>query len=57
MTKVGYDGIISRIKNRTIEPPENFTLDQLNAWLDGYAQCQTDILNMIVELSQSQIDM
>lgn len=50
LTKQGYDNIIDRIVNRTVEPPKTLTVQALNAWLNGYAQCQLEILDIIETL-------
>ena len=53
LTKQGYDMIIERIINRRIKPPDMFDLDALTAWLNGYAKCQNDILDIIEKLRDS----
>lgn len=50
LTKVGYDDIIRRIINLTIKPPQNKTCYELNTWLEGYAECQSTIINIITDL-------
>ena len=50
LTKMGYDGLIERIINRTIQPPNDKKWYELNAWLQGYAACQNNILLIIEEL-------
>lgn len=50
LTKMGYDNIIYRIVNREISPPGVMTIQVMNAWLAGYAQCQNDILSIIEAL-------
>ena len=50
LTKMGYDDLMSRVVNRTIQPPDGMTVDKLHAWLSGYAKCQHDILEIICEL-------
>ena len=47
LTKMGYDEIFNRIVNRTVKPPQDLTVEMLNEWLSGYAQCQDDILTII----------
>lgn len=50
LTKMGYDDLISRIVNRMVQTPDDMTVDTLNAWLTGYAQCQFDILKIVGQL-------
>ena len=47
LTKMGYDEIFNRIVNRSVKPPQDLTVEMLNEWLNGYAQCQDDILTII----------
>lgn len=51
LTKIGYDQIIEQIVNRTVQPPNDMTVEMLNAWLKGYATCQNDILEIIGKLN------
>ena len=50
LTKLGIDSPISRIVNQEVKPEEAMTTPMLNAWLNGYAQCQNDILDIIDEM-------
>lgn len=50
LTKMGYDMIIERIVNRTVQPPDDMTVEMLNTWLTGYAKCQNDVLEIIGKL-------
>lgn len=50
LTKVGYDDIINRILNRTVQPPNDMRVETLDAWLIGYAKCQSDVLEIIGKL-------
>lgn len=47
LTKTGYDMIVEHIINRKIQPPNDKTCFELNAWLQGYADCQNTILEII----------
>ena len=47
---MGYDDIVNRIINRTVQPPTDKTCFELNAWLQGYAECQNNILEIIGQL-------
>ena len=47
LTKMGYDMIVEHIINRKIQPPNDKTCFELNAWLQGYADCQNTILEII----------
>ena len=47
LTKMGYDMIVEHIINRKIQPPNDKTCFELNAWLQGYADCQNAILEII----------
>lgn len=50
LTKIGYDQIIERIVNRTVEPPTDKNCVELNAWLQGYADCQSAVLDIILRM-------
>ena len=50
LTKMGYDEIINRILNRTVQPPNDMRVETLDAWLIGYAKCQSDVLEIIGKL-------
>ena len=50
LTKMGYDMIFDRIVNRAVQPPDDMTVEMLNAWLSGYAKCQNDVLEIIGKL-------
>lgn len=50
LTKIGYDDIINRILNRTVQPPNDMRVETLDAWLIGYAKCQSDVLEIIGKL-------
>lgn len=50
LTKQGYDNIIDRIINREVEPPKDKNCAELNAWLQGYADCQNAIIDIIESL-------
>lgn len=47
LTKMGYDMIVDRIITKKIQPPSDKTCFELNAWLQGYADCQNAILEII----------
>lgn len=40
----------SKIKNFKAEPPKCDTMENLQSWMNGYAQCQRDILGIIDSL-------
>lgn len=50
LTKMGYDQIVERIINRTVQPPEDMTVEMLNAWMTGYADCQKAVIDIINKL-------
>ena len=50
LTKIGIDNLIYRIVNREVKLEEAMTTPKLNAWLNGYAQCQADVLDIIDEM-------
>lgn len=54
MTDIGYNDLIDRIVNREVIPPERMTLAELNSWLNGYAKCQNDIIDIINECRKGQ---
>lgn len=37
----------SAVAKRTVEPPKCDTMENLQSWMNGYAQCQRDILGII----------
>ena len=47
MTKIGLEHIANEIINRFVEVPDDLALRDLTAWLNGYARCQEDILEVI----------
>lgn len=47
MTKIGLEHISNAIINRIVEVPDDLALRDLTAWLNGYARCQNDILELI----------
>lgn len=53
LTKMGYDQIVEHIVNRTVQPPNDITVEMLNTWLTGYATCQNNILDIIVKLKEN----
>ena len=50
LTKIGYDEIIRRIMERPVRPPTNMTVEPLNAWMQGYVECQNAVIEMLVTL-------
>ena len=42
--------VISKVVNRTVEVPNDMTVTELNSWLNGYAMCQNDILELVDDL-------
>ena len=56
MTKIGLEHIINEIRNRFVEPPYDMTIETLQAWLNGYARCQNDILELIWRYMEDQYD-
>jgi hypothetical protein len=53
LTQHNYETIISRIVNRRVTPPTDKDCYQLNNWLQGYAQCQNDIIDIITLLKET----
>ena len=47
MTKIGLEHIANEIRHRIVEPPYDMSIETLQAWLNGYARCQEDILEVI----------
>jgi len=56
MTKIGHEHIADAIINRIVEVPDDLALRDLTAWLNGYAKCQNDILEMIGKYMEEQRD-
>lgn len=50
LTKHGYDLAIDKIVNRTVEPPKDLNVFELNMWLNAYAECQKDIIDVLAKL-------
>lgn len=50
LTKMGFDQIIERIVNRHFDPPRGKNLLEFSGYLDGYADCQNDIISLLQEL-------
>lgn len=53
LTKAGYSLIIDKIVNREIDPPHGLGAVELLNWCSAYAQCQNDILDIIMKLRES----
>ena len=47
-----YEFVKKVITERTIDPPKCFNVDELSAWLSGYAKCQIDILTLIGQIQE-----
>lgn len=56
MTKIGLEHIANEIRHRIVEPPYDMSIEVLQAWLNGYARCQEDILGLISEYMEDQHD-
>ena len=56
MTDTGYKMVIDRIVNRQVVPPTDLSIRELSVWLNAYAQCQNDILDVIETLRKGQRD-
>lgn len=56
MTKIGLEHIAKEIINRFVEVPDDLALRDLTAWLNGYARCQRDILELIGKYMEDQRD-
>lgn len=47
VTPTGIEHLKHEIKSINIEPPVGHNLDEFAGWLEGYAKCQADILDLI----------
>ena len=47
MTDIGYQNLLEQIRLIVIESPENFTIEQLQAWILGYGACYGEITKLI----------
>lgn len=57
VTKTGWRWLCERITTMPVEmPKEPLIAIEMKAWMDGYLKCQTDILNMIEEMSKGARD-
>lgn len=56
MTNLGFQDIFDRIVNRTINypTPHTMTVRDMQNWLNGYAKCQFDILNIIKDMMDGE---
>lgn len=50
MTDIGYTQIIDKIKNRNVDVPTDKNVTELMGWMTGYATCQNDIIDILMEL-------
>ena len=50
LTKNGYELVIDKIVNRTLDPPKGLNVFELNTWLNAYAECQKDIIDILIKL-------
>lgn len=49
-----FEIIKTKIKNRDIKPqPPELTADNLQSWMNGYSQCEKDILKIIGGLQEN----
>ena len=46
--------LVFKIVNRYIDPPKSLRTNELQAWLNGYARCQSDVLDMIDNLEKKK---
>lgn len=53
LTPQGYELIVDRIVNRAIVPPAGLSMEQLQIWCSAYAKCQSDIIDLIIELKNN----
>ena len=56
MTKIGLEHIANEIRHRIIDPPYVMDIETLQAWLNGYAKCQADILELIGSYMEDEHD-
>ena len=57
LTKIGWNWLGHRITTMPVEmPKEPMIAIETKAWMDGYMKCQTDILNLIEEMSKGARD-
>ena len=47
MTNTGYQNLLEQIRSIIVEPPDNFTVEQLQAWILGYGACYGEITKLI----------
>lgn len=52
MTDIGYDNIISRMRDKTIDVPTDMDLRELRTWILGYSKCQNDDLDIVLSLKE-----
>ena len=50
LTKQGYDMIIERIMDMSVETPTILTATGLQIWIQAYTQCQSEIVELIEDL-------
>lgn len=54
MTDIGYDHILEKIREHVVEPPEDFSIEQLQSWILGYTCCMTEIVKIIGDLKEER---
>ena len=54
LTKMGYDQIIERILNKAVDPPNGKTYTELTAWMNGYANCVNNVIDIILKMKEQE---
>lgn len=52
ITRIGYEDLKHRIIDRFVTPPTGLTSTELQYWLNGYHEAQTDILQIIERMEE-----
>jgi hypothetical protein len=47
-----YNELTQLIVNHIIDIPEGLSAKELMSWLKGYAQCQNDVIELIMKLKK-----
>ena len=56
MTKIGLEKIMNDIRHRIVDPPYVMSIEALQGWINGYAKCQEDILELIGAYMEDEHD-
>lgn len=47
LTEIGFDYLISTIREQPVIPPAGMNVEMLQGWIDGYAEAQQAVIDVI----------